>query len=230
MNLAKARAYNDKQHRLQRFAALNVWGLLPISVAECEPGSEAEAQAVAQWQQDLGIEADGMCGPGTWAAARARCFPAAPIPHGKAERIKVYGNPGIRQREDDPRRIDVDSTWKRANLTRIELAGSKHWAHQHAAAEMVELYDKACEVTGYRPKCGGVFVPRFINWDPDNDPSTHTWGIAVDFDPRLNGRKNDRSAMHEHRLWPAVWEVRGWTWGGMFRTTDPMHFQRGSGF
>lgn len=231
MNLAKACAYNTRQRASRYFDALLSWGVLPPEVDACPPGSEQEALAVAAWQTKLGVEADGLCGPGTWAAAMAPLFDGRPaIPRGRAERDRIYGDPGRKPDPSDRRRLVVDPVWRDANLGRVTLGGKSYPCHKLAAVEMQRLYAKACSATGYNPRCDGVFVPRFINWNPDNEPSTHTWGIGVDFDAAHNGRKNADSAMHRNRLWPAIWEVAGWTWGGTFPTTDPMHFQRGSGF
>jgi len=231
VNLTKAAAYNARQHASKRIEALAAWGWLSPDVAATEAGSVEEVAAVAAWQTQLGVDADGFCGPQTRAAARKLYWPDQPkIPHGAVERNEVYGNPGRKPSPNDPRRILVDASWRASNIRMMQLGARSYPAHRLIATEAPEIFAKACAATGYHPGCDGVFVPRFINWSPDNDPSTHTWGAAIDFDAKHNGRKNSKSKMHEHRLWPAIWEVAGWTWGGEFRTTDPMHFQRGSGF
>ena len=68
----------------------------------------------------------------------------------------------------------------------------------------------------------GCFVPRHMSWDPDRSLSRHAWGIAVD----VNARQfpYGSHARQNHRL-IAAFARQGFTWGGDWRTPDPMHFE-----
>lgn len=68
----------------------------------------------------------------------------------------------------------------------------------------------------------GCFVPRHMSWDPDRPLSRHAWGIAVD----VNARQfpYGSHARQNHRL-IAAFARQGFTWGGDWRTPDPMHFE-----
>ncbi len=68
----------------------------------------------------------------------------------------------------------------------------------------------------------GSFVPRHMLWLPRNPLSVHSWGAAFDINVASNqyGQKPtlDRRVV-------AVFERRGFTWGGRWRVPDGMHFQ-----
>jgi len=68
----------------------------------------------------------------------------------------------------------------------------------------------------------GCFVPRHMGWDPSRPLSRHAWGIAVDINARLfpygSHDKQDPRLV-------AAFARQGFTWGGNWRTPDPMHFE-----
>jgi hypothetical protein len=69
---------------------------------------------------------------------------------------------------------------------------------------------------------GGIYVPRFIGRDPSQGLSLHTWGIAID----LNVPGNQRGVAGEiNREVVAIFKKWGFTWGGDWAWTDPMHFE-----
>lgn len=58
-------------------------------------------------------------------------------------------------------------------------------------------------------------------------PSIHSWGAAVDLAPDLNRfgwEYLSRPNMMPQKVVKAF-ALEGWTWGGMWRTPDGMHFQ-----
>lgn len=69
----------------------------------------------------------------------------------------------------------------------------------------------------YRVKRGGTSL------------STHSWGIAVDYDPRHNqltwGRGRARFAQPQYEAWWRFWEEDGWTSLGRTANFDWMHVQ-----
>jgi hypothetical protein len=69
---------------------------------------------------------------------------------------------------------------------------------------------------------GGCYVPRYINHDPADGLSLHSWGIAVD----LNVPENQRGTAGQ--MDPVVvqtFKKWGFAWGGDWHYTDPMHFE-----
>jgi len=59
--------------------------------------------------------------------------------------------------------------------------------------------------------------------------STHSWGIAVDFDPERNQLKWGRDRAHfarpDYDMWWRLWEEEGWISLGRHRNFDWMHIQ-----
>lgn len=79
---------------------------------------------------------------------------------------------------------------------------------------------------------GGCYVWRAMRGTSRLRLSTHTWGIAVDLEPAANpiGRVwRDDGRMLDPRV-VAIFEARGWRWGGRFRRQDAMHFQAVKGY
>ncbi|MGC4109784.1 MAG: M15 family metallopeptidase [Nocardioides sp.] len=67
---------------------------------------------------------------------------------------------------------------------------------------------------------GGCFVPRFIAGT--TTLSNHAFGLAFD----LNVPENERGTVGQiNRQVVAIFEKWGFTWGGTWRYTDPMHFE-----
>jgi len=74
---------------------------------------------------------------------------------------------------------------------------------------------------------GGCFNDRPIRGG--TRPSTHAWGIALDFDPDNNqlrwGRDRASFARPEYVRWWEIWEAEGWVSLGRARNFDWMHVQ-----
>lgn len=68
----------------------------------------------------------------------------------------------------------------------------------------------------------GCYVPRFIERNPENSISLHTWGIAIDMDASKNYR-GIKGTMHPEVV--TIFKRWGFRWGGDWKFTDPMHFE-----
>jgi hypothetical protein len=68
----------------------------------------------------------------------------------------------------------------------------------------------------------GCYVPRFIERNPENSISLHTWGIAIDMDASTNYR-GISGTMHPEVV--NIFKRWGFRWGGDWQYTDPMHFE-----
>ena len=85
---------------------------------------------------------------------------------------------------------------------------------------------KARGLAGTVKSYDGCYVPRFIERNPNNSISLHTWGIAVDFNASRNPLNRpstqDPTVVRIFKKW-------GFTWGGDWSSpVDPMHFQLGA--
>jgi hypothetical protein len=68
----------------------------------------------------------------------------------------------------------------------------------------------------------GCYARRFVNRDPDQGISHHTWGVALDVNVAANpygGPANQDPRMVD------VFERWGFIWGGIFIRPDGMHFE-----
>lgn len=74
---------------------------------------------------------------------------------------------------------------------------------------------------------GGDYNPRLMRGG--TKPSTHSWGIAFDFDPAKNPLKANRAtarfAHADYEDWWRAWEDEGWVSLGRARNFDWMHVQ-----
>ncbi|MGI8534967.1 MAG: M15 family metallopeptidase [Mycobacteriales bacterium] len=68
----------------------------------------------------------------------------------------------------------------------------------------------------------GCYVPRFIERNPENSISLHTWGIAIDMDASTNYR-GITGTMNPEVV--KIFKSWGFRWGGDWKYTDPMHFE-----
>ena len=71
----------------------------------------------------------------------------------------------------------------------------------------------------------GCYVPRFIERNPENSISLHTWGIAIDMDAATNYR-GITGTMNPKVV--TIFKRWGFRWGGDWKYTDPMHFELGA--
>jgi len=190
-------------------------------------------------QRELGVEADGKWGARSAAALLEREGPppavSIPIPKGRGGVKRAYGEFAW-EWEPNPRdrRVKADPEWIKQNIRRFELHdGRKRRLHRLVGDEFVELFQKACEASGYTPKSVQTFNPRKIRAKEDSDLSYHSWGIAIDFDPKNNPwggvqANGEPSLMRQNMKFVEIFEESGWTWGGRWRKGkgDDMHFER----
>lgn len=193
-------------------------------------------------QQAAGLKVDGLAGPATVEVIEAllnkkteervthdarRPQYQQPIP--RRNNIEaVYGSFSYKDHPDTPGAIIIERDWVRKNIVGLTLhTGKKIWVHRLVAHELGELFEKACKVSGYTPKSVASWVPRHMRWDNTRSLSRHSWGIAFDIDPALNGVGMTDTPLHRHPEWAQVFREAGWTCGMDWRNyPDPMHFER----
>ena len=94
-------------------------------------------------------------------------------------------------------------------LMLVQLRGALEDVEQAGLGSTLKTYD-------------GCYVPRFIERNPENSISLHTWGIAIDMDAATNYR-GIRGTMHPEVV--NIFKRWGFRWGGDWKYTDPMHFE-----
>jgi hypothetical protein len=125
--------------------------------------------------------------------------------------------------------IAPDPSWVAANIRTetVPILGAvtchRLMFHQlRGALQEVVARGLASKVHSY----DGCFVPRFIERNPTNSISLHTWGIAIDINagenPVNRGNHQDPQVVQIFKKW-------GFVWGGDWSSPeDPMHFQIGA--
>lgn len=129
-----------------------------------------------------------------------------------------------------------DPEWVQASLVGLqhpvlEQAGvSGVRVHRLAHGPFTAVFD-ALVGAGLAPAiltCGGTYVPRHIGWDRQRPLSSHSWGVAIDFNERWNGYGREPALPGEtgclRELVP-LFAASGFAWGGHFSTPDGMHFE-----
>ncbi|MQA80514.1 MAG: M15 family peptidase [Streptosporangiales bacterium] len=123
--------------------------------------------------------------------------------------------------------ISPDPQWVRANIRTetVPLLG-KVTCHRlmlpqlRGALEEVVRSGIAAKI--HPDEYAGCYVPRFIESNPNQPISLHTWGIALD----MNVPGNQRGTRGEmDRRVVAIFKKWGFSWGGDWSYTDPMHFE-----
>jgi len=75
--------------------------------------------------------------------------------------------------------------------------------------------------------CAGVHVFRLKVGG--STLSIHSWGAAIDLSHLINGWKKTYDPDPRKRMMPTkvvdIFDSEGWTWGGLWRNADAMHFQ-----
>lgn len=181
---------------------------------------------VKDFQKKAALSPDGICGEKTARNFELMEQGLAPIPEGRSRIDDVYGAFDFTKHQHG-RGITIAGSWVAANIVRVTLhTGQTVRMHKLVADEFARVFEEACAAAGEAPKSVQTFVPRFTNGL--KNLSLHSWGIAVDFDPRRNpvGGKGSWLRTAAGQRFVDVFEKHGWTWGGRWSFKDDMHFQR----
>lgn len=204
-------------------------------------------------QESLDIKVDGYLGDDTRRAVieLERTVERTPGPPLLRDIVKVFGNPGTKQRPN--------KAWRKANIITVrDLPGvpSKWFFKCHTLIEpaLREGLRRAEERSKYKIERAGCFVLRHIRHNPSNPLSLHSWGVAIDIDAKYNRARKFRKGSGPVPFtpaWRALWpygvdkqfveamESAGFRWGGVWgkrgddfeerskrcKYFDPMHFE-----
>lgn len=123
--------------------------------------------------------------------------------------------------------ISPDPQWVRANIRTetVPIIG-KVTCHRlmlpQLRGALEEVVRKGLAAKIHPDEYAGCYVPRFIESNPDRPISLHTWGIALD----MNVPGNQRGTRGEmDRRVVSIFKKWGFSWGGDWSYTDPMHFE-----
>ena len=149
------------------------------------------------------------------------------------ELTDFYGAHGVKDGFTPPMRTVV-CPWRLRLSWNLAQSTNKIGCHTKAADSLDRTLKKVfqhygqAEIERLRLDIyGGCYAPRKkrrgSTW------STHSWAIALDFDPDENqldwGRDKARLARPEYDAWWQIWEDEGWVSLGRMRNFDWMHVQ-----
>ena len=155
---------------------------------------------------------------------------------------KYYGDPTLIV-QGAPQ---ANAEWERRNLVTVPLPWKAHasWdrslrikslrVHTRVAASLARIVAHIWAVCGQSQeeidRLGLSSVGGGYAWRPmrgGGNLSMHAFGAAVDFDPERNGLGDDTPnfGRPENRWVVDAFTAEGWTWGGIWKRKDGMHFQ-----
>ncbi|MBW3647851.1 MAG: M15 family metallopeptidase, partial [Actinobacteria bacterium] len=140
-----------------------------------------------------------------------------------AKAAKAFGAFSYRYFPDGT--IEPDARWVRANIQSATLPiMGRVTCHKLMIPQLRGALQAVVDAgLGDQLKTfDGCYVPRFIESNPENSISLHTWGIAIDMDAATNYR-GIRGTMHPEIV--NIFKRWGFRWGGDWAYTDPMHFE-----
>lgn len=145
----------------------------------------------------------------------------------QSELVKYYGKVGTNQTQ-----IQLPYPVKLAwNLDKVLTSYS---CHEKVADSMVRVLSRVNDEYGHKKiqklgldLWGGCLNVRAMRGGTKY--STHSWGIAVDWDPARNrlrwGKDKANFSKADYDVWWRLWEEEGWTSLGRKRNYDWMHVQ-----
>ncbi|MBF4768487.1 M15 family metallopeptidase [Nocardioides agariphilus] len=123
------------------------------------------------------------------------------------------------------RLIQPEASWVRSHIStqEVPILGSvtcNSLIFPQLRAALQEIVDDGLAGQIHPDEYAGCYYPRFIAGS--TTLSNHAFGLALD----LNARGNQRGTVGEmDRRVVAIFEQWGFTWGGHWHYTDPMHFE-----
>ncbi|MGB9377105.1 MAG: M15 family metallopeptidase [Mycobacteriales bacterium] len=123
--------------------------------------------------------------------------------------------------------IAPDPAWIRANivLADVPILGQVR-CHRliipQLRAALTEVVAAGLAGSIHPGEYAGCYNPRFIDRDPRQPISLHTWGIALDLN--VPGNQRGTAGQMDRRV-VTIFKRWGFGWGGDWAYTDPMHFE-----
>ena len=148
------------------------------------------------------------------------------IPRGYDEIIEYYGDPS---REDFVREntaifeapFPLRLSWRTdQTVTRFRAHKLVGPAIKDALFDIANYKGVKYLISNQLDRYGGVYSTR--NKRGIDEPSTHSWAIAIDINPH-RGELGREPTMPDFIV--CAFERRGFEWGGRWRRPDGMHFQ-----
>jgi hypothetical protein len=219
--------------KLQKQLSENGYNVGPIDGVF---GSKTEA-AVLKYQEDKGLNADGVVGDQTWNSLFQESIPKSASldrPPSQNRCFEVFGNHQLAG-WDQQNLVRCDLSMFREKLEHVyyDKAGDmvlahRDWfgfmCHRLVAPKFQQAFKNVIDrgLAGQIKTFGGCLNKRKVRGG--NEWSMHSWGIAIDINVQWNqfGQKNFQMSEELAKCFEDV----GFVWGGRWTGwPDAMHFQ-----
>lgn len=180
-------------------------------------------KAVANFQEDILVT--GCVDEVTYMALtneHDRIAIEVPIPKSLEEVIDIFGK--IEYKDTNKGNITITNGWANVNMVKIDLPiVRKKWIHRKLVNAFTDSLTQIAEAgLDHRIAQFGTWSPRHKMHDIHKPLSLHSWGIACDINWAQN-RYGTNGNMHPKIV--EAFEKHGFSWGGRWKTKDPMHFE-----
>jgi len=144
------------------------------------------------------------------------------LPKTPREVVKIFGK--IEYKDLANGSIKITNNWARSNMVKVDLPiVRKKWIHK----KLVDAFTDALNQIKNQGLSNqiyqfGTWAPRHILRNINKPLSLHSWGIACDINWSQNRYGTDGN-LHPDII--TAFEQHGFSWGGKWRTKDPMHFE-----
>jgi len=123
-------------------------------------------------------------------------------------------------------RIKIKGNWRNENIVELVVNGVKIWCHRYCAAQFAGAFADVIAEGLWAlvdiSQGGGCFVPRHKNWNINQGLSLHSYGIALDFNPKKYPYGSDKRI--DQRI-VDIFNKWGFVSGSDWQTPDSMHLE-----
>ena len=184
-------------------------------------------EAVIEFQKSVGLNADGVIGPKTWAklgVPKPEPKPVFGVPSGRAAVEEMFGDP-------------LQSGWAKEMLAFCEVPDelAHCFRYKHKKTGKHGFYCHKLMIPHFQKVYQGIVNAKLGHlletfegcWNVrkirgGENLSMHSYGIAVDHNAKTNAL-GAQPQMDDRIV--AIFENVGFVWGGHFKRKDGMHFQ-----
>lgn len=180
-------------------------------------------KAVANFQEDILVT--GCVDEVTYMALtneHDRIAIEVPIPKSLEEVIDIFGK--IEYKDSNNGNIKITNDWAKKNMVKADLPiVRKKWIHKKLVNAFTDSLTQIQDIgLSYLIYQFSTWAPRHMTHNIHRPLSLHSWGIACDINWSQNRYGTDGN-MHPDII--SAFEKHGFSWGGRWKTKDPMHFE-----
>lgn len=137
---------------------------------------------------------------------------------------KIFGK--FDYKDNDNGSITILGGWIKQNIIRVVIDKQTMWVHRSLLKQIHFIVDDLRKLKKLHlfdlSNSGGCFVPRHKCWNPMRKLSCHSWGIAIDLNPKKYPYGTDKNPP---KVIINIFKRHGFIHGGDWRSKDGMHFE-----